>query len=154
MLSSDTDFRRLGGGDPQSFLMTPYRCSDNNWLSVVVSDRAWSAFCAVLGLPELEHDPRFVTYPGRVTNREDLHVPIVEALKQRPRDEWIDALQGADIPAAPVLTLRESLHRFTDDIPGFTVDLHHDEAAISGAYGRRSSLPPIQHLQPLKPAPC
>jgi DNA-binding response OmpR family regulator len=57
---------------------------------------------AVLGLSELEKDPRFATNPDRVKNRQQL-LPILEGrFRERTMAEWQEKFQGADVPCGPV----------------------------------------------------
>jgi crotonobetainyl-CoA:carnitine CoA-transferase CaiB-like acyl-CoA transferase len=53
-------FARTAVANP---LMNVYRCADGLWIAcgMAVAQRFWPDFCAVMGLPELEHDARFAT---------------------------------------------------------------------------------------------
>jgi formyl-CoA transferase len=59
------------------------------------------------GSPELATDPRFVSNPARVRNR-DVLVPLLETLMlQRKRDEWIALLESAGVPCGPINDLAD-----------------------------------------------
>src|ERR1700761_1208614 len=71
----------------------------------------WVSFAKILGRSDLLDDPRFATNSLRVTHR-DVLIPILEAeMRKRPRDAWLAELTKADIPTAPVHSVREALSR-------------------------------------------
>src|SRR5581483_3845019 len=77
----------------------------DGWMTIGASQQNfWSRFCAILGAPALEHDPRFATNADRVKHN-DVLVPLLQAkLEMQPTAHWLEQLQEAGIPAAPVLT--------------------------------------------------
>lgn len=71
-------------------LMNLYRCADGQWLAcgMAVAQRFWPDFCAVMGLSELEHDPRFAKDKQRATNRGELIAILDQAFATQPRAHW------------------------------------------------------------------
>jgi len=100
---------RLGSGHPSIVPYQAFPTKEGRIALAVGNDRQFSALCGVLGLPELASDPRFVTNERRVDNREVLIPLLTDALAGRTRDEWLEALSAARVPAAPVNTLPEAL---------------------------------------------
>jgi crotonobetainyl-CoA:carnitine CoA-transferase CaiB-like acyl-CoA transferase len=86
---------------------SPYQVfkTADGWMTIGASQQNfWARFCAIVGAPELEKDPRFVTNAERVKHN-DLLVSLLQArLETRPTAHWLGQLQDAGIPAAPVLT--------------------------------------------------
>src|SRR5277367_1732509 len=86
---------------------SPYQVfkTADGWMTIGASQQNfWTRFCAFLGAPELEKDPRFVTNAERVKHN-DLLVALLQArLETKPTAHWLRQLQDAGIPAAPVLT--------------------------------------------------
>ena len=70
--------------------MNVYRCADGQWIAcgMAVAQRFWPDFCAVLGVPELEHDPRFATDKQRAANRTELIAILDNAFATQPRAHW------------------------------------------------------------------
>ena len=73
----------------------------------VANDSLWRAFCDVAGLGEFVDDPRFRTNADRVARRAETVAMVRQALAQRPRDSWLDALGAKGIPCSPLHTLGE-----------------------------------------------
>ncbi len=71
-------------------LMNLYRCADGQWIAcgMAVTQRFWPDFCAVMGLPELEHDPRFARDKQRAANRAELIAILDKAFATQPRAHW------------------------------------------------------------------
>jgi formyl-CoA transferase/CoA:oxalate CoA-transferase len=75
---------------------------DGELMVAAGNDRLFRALCGVLGSTELVTDPRFVTNPDRVRNREELVPLVTERLRARSTTEWAERLSAAGVPAAPV----------------------------------------------------
>ena len=71
-------------------LMNLYRCADGQWIAcgMAVAQRFWPAFCAVMGLPDVEHDPRFANDKQRAANRAELIAILDQAFATQPRPHW------------------------------------------------------------------
>ena len=83
-------------------VFTHYECGDGLWISLGVLDpKWWPRLCAVLDRDDLACDPRFDAQ-GRMANREVLIGELDTAFAKRPRGEWLQLLEKADIPAGPV----------------------------------------------------
>ena len=68
-----------------------YRCSDGRWIMLTEPhpDRVWGEFCRVLGLVDIESDPRFTTLEARLRHGRILASLVEEAFARRTRDQWI-----------------------------------------------------------------
>ena len=93
------------------FLATPYEpypAGDGKLVNIVVATEwHWKAFCKAVGLEDIVDDPRFATNQARLKNREELEKIIVEKLKEKTRDEWIEILLEAGVPVGAVNTIQE-----------------------------------------------
>ena len=85
-----------------------FPCADG-WFHITATHRFWGAFARMLGRPELEHDPRFATGPGRTENQEALDEIIVEVLGQKTREEIQRLGQTARVPTGALKDLDEVL---------------------------------------------
>jgi crotonobetainyl-CoA:carnitine CoA-transferase CaiB-like acyl-CoA transferase len=73
------------------------------------NDRLFAKLAAALGHSEWATDPRFVTNAERRAHREELIVEMERVLATRTKGEWIDILEEAGVPCAPIQDLREML---------------------------------------------
>jgi formyl-CoA transferase len=58
----------------------------------------------MLGRPDLAVDPRFSTIAARVRHRAELRSVLEDALGRHDAASWLERLDAAGIPAAPILT--------------------------------------------------
>jgi len=71
------------------------------------NDRLWARCAVVLGRPEWATDPRFARSRDRVAHRAVLVPLIAEVLRGRSRSAWLEALEAAGVPCAPVNDIGE-----------------------------------------------
>lgn len=82
----------------------------DGWITVgAVSDAEWSGLCRVLERPEWEQDPRFRTAQDRVANVAERLALTAAVLVTRSSAHWLEALDTAGVPCAPVLSRAEVL---------------------------------------------
>ncbi len=93
-----------GGYAPVGIFET---ADDPVYLSVMYQ-HLWERFCDVLDREEWLDDPRFATDDDRTAHREELTTAIEAALAEHTREELVDALVEAGIPAAELRTIAEA----------------------------------------------
>ena len=100
---------RHGNAHPN---IVPYQDFETATARIAVAagnDGLFRALCSVLGLDELAEDERFATNAGRVENRREL-IPLLQArLRERPAEEWVEALDAAGVPVGEVRTVPDAL---------------------------------------------
>jgi crotonobetainyl-CoA:carnitine CoA-transferase CaiB-like acyl-CoA transferase len=96
--------------DPASEpLINSYQCQDGCWIFIAaLSERAWPALCAGLGLETLASDPRFRDSEARWANRVALVTLLEERFAGRAAEDWTQ-----DFARQPGLVF-EVVHRPTD----------------------------------------
>ena len=113
------------------------------------NDRLFAKLVKALGHPEWERDPRFVTNAERRAHREDLIVEMERVLTTRTKGEWIDVLEEAGVPCAPIQDLREMLAEPQTEALGLLQDvpeLHLELMTLPVSFdGRR---PPVRRRAP------
>jgi crotonobetainyl-CoA:carnitine CoA-transferase CaiB-like acyl-CoA transferase len=93
------------------------------------NDGLWQKFCAVTGRQDLATDARFRTNRDRVDNRQAL-IPILEALfHTKTTAEWVDLLEGAGIPNAPLNSIADIVHDAQVAHREMIVDVPHPTVA-------------------------
>jgi crotonobetainyl-CoA:carnitine CoA-transferase CaiB-like acyl-CoA transferase len=93
---------RRGNAHPNIVPYETFPTADGEIVVAVGSERQWLRFCAVLGLPEVATDRRFVTNHARVAHRDDLRPLLVERLAGDTSGAWLDRLTAADVPCGPI----------------------------------------------------
>src|SRR5262249_23704935 len=83
---------------------------DGSFILTVGTDLQFRKCCEVIGKRELAADPRFVTNPARVANREALLAILKPIFAQRTVGAWVDAFLTAGIPAGPINDIPAALH--------------------------------------------
>jgi crotonobetainyl-CoA:carnitine CoA-transferase CaiB-like acyl-CoA transferase len=68
-----------------------------------ISDSEWQGFCKASGDPELARDERFATPGARFVNATARINKMQEHMAQRTTAEWLERLDVADVPCAPIL---------------------------------------------------
>jgi crotonobetainyl-CoA:carnitine CoA-transferase CaiB-like acyl-CoA transferase len=84
-----------------------YETADGYITVAVQTDRQWQALAHALGRPEWIEDARFRTPALRQQNVEERLRLTREALKAKGAAEWLERLDAAQVPCAPVLTRNE-----------------------------------------------
>lgn len=100
---------RQGSG---AAMIVPYRGYESKDGFIVIAagnDKLFAALSKVLGHPEWASDPRYRTNPDRVKNQADLYHAIEEIVRTRTNAEWVQALDAAGVPSAPMQSIEEVL---------------------------------------------
>jgi len=88
--------------------IVPYQAfaASDGWVVIgALNDPMFARLCGALGHPDWTGDPRFVTNPARVANRDMIVELIDQVVRTRPIDEWVEALGSAGVAVAPVNTI-------------------------------------------------
>lgn len=108
-LASGRDPGRSGSEAAMIVPYKAYRAADRYLVIAAGNDGLFRRLCEVLGRPEWARDPRFETNALRVQHREALNGMIDGIVAARPAAAWIDALDAAGIPSAPLQSVSEAL---------------------------------------------
>lgn len=95
----------LGSAHP---LSAPYQAFEtaDGWITVGAANQAnWLRLLEALERPDLQEDPRFADNSARMANLDDLVVILTGIFKGRPAGDWLERLEGAGVPAGPVLDI-------------------------------------------------
>jgi len=83
----------------------PYQAfaSSDGWLTIgATTPRNWEAFCRALGLERLLGDPRYVGTSLRHRHRDTLIPVIAKVIVTKSTADWLEVLEGAGVPCAPI----------------------------------------------------
>ena len=92
----------------QSYVLA---CGDGKWIALHMSspEKFWQGLAKAIEQPDLFDDPRFATRDARIVNQEALIELLGERFARRPRAQWCERLQAADVPHAPMYDTSEAL---------------------------------------------
>jgi len=83
----------------------PFATRDGFICVLVYTDSHWRKFFELIGDPgRMERDPRFATIGSRTEHIGELYALVAQAMKNRSTAEWLEVLEGLDIPAMPLHT--------------------------------------------------
>ena len=98
----------------------------SDYISVsVMSDEHWRGLCEAVGHPEWLEDDRFKTAAGRDRYANERLELTQEALLEKNADEWLEILDSAGVPCAPVLKRHEMIHHPQVEASGIVVETEH-----------------------------
>jgi crotonobetainyl-CoA:carnitine CoA-transferase CaiB-like acyl-CoA transferase len=89
--------------DPKDRPDLVFKTSDGYITAGTISDSEWQGFCRASGDPELAKDPRFATPGARTLNATARINKMGEYIAQHTTAEWLERLDAADVPCAPIL---------------------------------------------------
>jgi crotonobetainyl-CoA:carnitine CoA-transferase CaiB-like acyl-CoA transferase len=78
-------------------------------LLAVGSDPQFQSLCAILNVPDLAQDPRFLTNPLRVQNRSELETLLQEEIRKWESSKLIASLKKAGIPHGLIKSVQQTL---------------------------------------------
>jgi crotonobetainyl-CoA:carnitine CoA-transferase CaiB-like acyl-CoA transferase len=90
----------------------PYQAvlAKDGWFVIGAANQGlWLTFLKILGREELQDVPIYSTNAARVANRIELIADLAPTFLTRTKQEWIDAMLGAGVPAAPILDYEQAM---------------------------------------------
>ena len=117
--------RRHGSAHQTSAPYQALRSADGYFTAGATTPRNWRNFCEVLGLQQLENDPRFETNASRRRNLAEL-LPLIEAVTvTQPSAHWVAALQERGVPCGVIQDYGQVFHDPHLEARRYFVDAPH-----------------------------
>ena len=91
-------------------LTAPYQAfeTSDGYVNIGAANQAnWERLCAAIGREELVSDARFVEPRDRMDNLDELTATLEQTFSQKSSGYWLDALEGAGVPAGPIYDIRQ-----------------------------------------------
>jgi len=96
---------RWGNAHPTIVPYQSFQTADGFLVLGVASETIWRRFCPAIGRAELAADARFTKNANRVENRAGLIAILAELFRTRDTAIWLELLNDAEVPCAPVQTI-------------------------------------------------
>jgi crotonobetainyl-CoA:carnitine CoA-transferase CaiB-like acyl-CoA transferase len=141
---------RMGNAHPNIVPYQSFVASDGHLIVAVGNDGQFRRYVDVLGCPELADDKRFATNRDRVHNRDAL-VPLLQAkMLQRGKEEWLQLLETAHVPAGPINTVAEVFAEPQIQAREMQVTVPHPQNASLQLVGNpiKLSRTPVEYRRP------
>ena len=137
--------RRLGTAHPNSVPYQVFPTADGFIIIAANNDGQFERFCRAAGTPELLEDPDFASNALRVRNRGRLISMIEAVTRTRGTDAWMEALESAGVPCAPVNTMDQVFADPQVEARGMQVRMPHplagEDVRLVGSPIRLSGTP-------------
>jgi CoA:oxalate CoA-transferase len=129
LLMNQNEPTRVGNENMTSAPSGAFKTQDGLINIAANQDRQWAQLIAVLEAPELNENPLYQSRELRKENRYTLKSDIETILMGRSTAEWLDRLNAANIPAGPVLSVKEALNLQQVSDREFTLSLDQTHPA-------------------------
>lgn len=96
-------------GSPRQVAFGAFETQNGLLIIGVANDRLFAKFAQTIGRPEWTSDPRFRTSADRLEHRDFLGGEIKARLLEKTKEEWMELLEAAGVPCAPILSIPEVL---------------------------------------------
>lgn len=124
----------VGGNVPQqeaqSFIDLIYETADGYMTLSLMTDGQWRAAAEAMERPDWLTDPRFSTAARRQENIDARLALTQEVLRTRTTAEWLERLEAADLPCAPVLTRSDMVRHPQIVENGIVIEYEHERAGL------------------------
>src|SRR5215813_647405 len=111
-----------------SFIDLIYETADGFMTVAVMTNKEWAALTRALERPQWLDDPRFTT-PALRDQNIDLRLELTQdVLKTRTTEDWLQRLEAAGVPCAPVLTRQQVIAHPQIAASGILLESDHPTA--------------------------
>ncbi|MFN0074138.1 MAG: CaiB/BaiF CoA transferase family protein, partial [Chloroflexota bacterium] len=100
---------RLGSSHPVSVPFSAYPTADGAIVIGASHDDEWERVCAVIGRPELAHDPRYAGRRDRVAHRSEVDGLLTEVMQTDTTAHWVERLGAVRVACGPVNTVADAI---------------------------------------------
>jgi crotonobetainyl-CoA:carnitine CoA-transferase CaiB-like acyl-CoA transferase len=108
-LVTGRDPERHGNAHPNIVPYQDFETATGRIALAAGNDGLFRALCRTLGVETLADEERFATNAARVEHRRELIPLLQERLRERPAEEWAEALDAAGVPVGEVRTVPDAL---------------------------------------------
>ncbi|SFP70799.1 Crotonobetainyl-CoA:carnitine CoA-transferase CaiB [Variovorax sp. PDC80] len=119
---------RLGNAHPNVVPYQDFPTADGDVIIAVGNDGQFARLCAAIGRPALATDERFATNLARIAHRVELIRLLRECTLTRSTDEWVAALEAAEVPCGPINDLARVFEDAQVIARGMKIEVEHATA--------------------------
>ena len=101
---------RIGSRHPSITPFQQFRAEDGFFVAGCGNEAIWQRFCDAIALGELQRDARFLSNADRTANHALLDPILQRHFETNTRAHWLERLERANVPCAPIATVAEVAH--------------------------------------------
>ncbi|MBP2667189.1 MAG: yfdE 2 [Firmicutes bacterium] len=142
----------MGNRHPSITPFSAFTAKDGHIIVGAGNERLWIKLCNILGKSELLQDPRFDTNGNRTAHVKELSVLLNEVFKHKTITEWLEVLEKAELPCAPINTVETIVNDPQIKARNMIVEVEHPVAGhlkMAGVPIKMSATPGVVE----RPAP-
>ena len=125
VMDGAAEVRPLGSGHPQLVPYQAFPTSDGYIVVATGTNKTYRTLCEALDQMPLASDPRFASNQSRVRNRVAMVAALAGVFMRHGTAHWIDVLERADIPCAPVNDLATAFAELKTTSPDMVQQVQH-----------------------------
>src|ERR1700693_732630 len=100
----------IGSRHPSITPFQHFRAADGYFVAGCGNESIWQRFCDAIGMSELQDDARFLINADRTANHALLDPILQRHFETNTRAYWLERLELANVPCAPIATVAEVAH--------------------------------------------
>jgi CoA:oxalate CoA-transferase len=120
----------IGSRHPSITPFQHFRAADGHFVAGCGNEAIWQRFCDAIGMSALKTDARFATNADRTANHAELEPILMKHFATAARAEWLQRLEAANVPCAPIATVAEVAQN--PHLKEREMILHADHPAFDG----------------------
>jgi len=146
-LATGSNPRRFGNAHPNIVPYQAFQTSDGFIILAVGNDAQFERFCALAERPDLAADECFRRNSARVENRDLLLPQVIEIMRSKSSDEWLEQLNARGIPCGPINNIDQVFADAQVQHRGLQLELRHPTAGSVASIANpiRLSQTPIEY---------
>ena len=123
--------QRLGNAHPNIVPYQVFACKGGYLILAVANDGQFRSFCTAVDKPEWADDERFAVGSARGRNRQLLCGMVAELMLQRTMHEWIELLEGHNVPCGPINNIDQVFEDPQVQHRGMRLQMPHPSGPLS-----------------------
>jgi formyl-CoA transferase len=116
---------RIGTANRMAAPYQAVEAADGHFVLGANNDRLWQRLCAAIERPDLADHPDYRTNALRMANRTALVAELETTFRTRPKNDWVELLLDAGIPAGPINDFREALENSHTEARRMVMEIDH-----------------------------
>ncbi len=115
----------MGSRHPSIAPFEAFKTKDSYIIIAAGNDRLFEKLCELLGISEINKNPKFSNNSSRAQNMDELKVILEKKLLSRNTNEWVNDMEKEKIPCGPIFNIKEAVENPQVDARNMIVKAFH-----------------------------